>query len=569
MTFAAANTSTDLGALTPLTVNIPELTIPGPWDVERVTSLLLGVQPPWHKINLDYFNGDHWQQGVGWTGPTPPREGSAGDFNTIMTEIMKSFVSKNCIREIVERAISGVLGHEPSWGMTVRRKLAQDETPTPEEQVLIDEAEALLTDWWDARGAFDALVDATTRALLTERGHLRFYIPHAFVNPDGSLRPGTPEQWARRLAIHSPESGQAGVFIDPNSLQEVGAYVYTDIKGMRHTEIVTLDGEGEEARTIVTEVTDTTLTLNDLASLNMNTSRTTFGEQGAFDIQGNLTIGELKMMLLVTEQVRKLQAMVNQALTMAQHNVNLGGFLERVILNGQYPGHFEDVAGATGSDGKPRRKWVRDSYEVGAGAVNFITGLPTYDPITGSLTGYTNPSIIYRDPVDPTTFMSTVHMAYRAILEEVQQIHALVAGDQYPSGESRRQARADFETWLRKIKRPLNKTGRWQIETALALIAFCSGQAGRYASLRATFSCRVDPGPATAESIRAGIELNQADGLSNENMMVWGGVEDPDAERAKINTEKEAGIVPVQPRAAGQIPLDQNNQRREGSGAQA
>lgn len=565
MTFAAANTQTDLGALTPLTVNIPELTIPGPWDVERVTSLLMGVQPPWHKINLDYFNGDHWQQGIGWTGPTPPRDGdgSPSDFKTIMTEIMKSFVSKNCIREIVERAISGVLGHEPSWGLTVRRHLAQDETPSVEEQALIDEGEALLTEWWDARGAHGVLVEATTRALLTERGHIRFYIPHAFVMPDGTLKPGTPEQWARRLAIHSPECGQAGVFMDPDSLQPVAAYIYTDQKGTRHTEVVTLEGEGATAQTIITEITDAQVP--DF----QNVHRTTFGEQGVFDIDGNLTINELKMMLLVTEQVRKLQAMVNQALTMAQHNVNLGGFLERVILNGQYPGHFEDVAGAPGSDGKPKRKWVRDSYEVGAGAVNFITGLPTYDKETGSLTGYTNPSIIYRDPVNPTTFEATVHMAYRAILEEVQQIHALVSGDQYPSGESRRQARADFETWLRKIKRPLNKIGRWQIETALALIAFCSGQTGRYSELRATFACRVDPGPATAESIRAAIELNQAEGLSNENMMVWGGVEDPDAERAKINTEHAAGIFPQKPQAATPIPLDQTGQRREGSGAQA
>lgn len=606
MTFAPAQAQTDLGALTPLTVNLIDIVPPGPWDLEHVRGLMRNFMKPWHKVNLDYYNGDHWQEGRGWTGPTPPNTSDrASEFSAIMLEIQKGFVSKNVVAEIADRAIAGVLGHEPTWNFTPRRKLKKDEAPTTAEQALIDEAEALTTDWWDQHNVYEVLVEATTRALLTERGYVRFYVPSGFVNADDRGLPGTEEDWVRRLAVHSPEVGQAAIIIDPDTLQPVGVYNYSNPSGGQQTEMVSLLGEGATAQTVIT-IYDSTTVSPQGNPLPPKVSQT------FLQLQGQLTIGEMKTKLLISEQVRKLQCMVNQALTMAQHNVNLAGFLERVVLNGQYPGHYEDIPGSTGPNGQPKQRWVRDSYETGAGAVNFIIGVPRYDKDTGNLIGYENPSMVYRDPVNPDSFDKTYRLAYRAILEEVQQIHALVSGDQYPSGESRRQARSDFETWLRKLKRPLNNIGRWMMMNALNEIAYLAGTPDKYASLRCQFAVRVDPGPATAESVRAAIEMNAADALSNETTMVWGGVEDPDAERQRIESERRNGILtppfrdakiaadkaqaaadaakaaadaaaqqalnnpPIggggggnNPTSNNRIPTGQNGQRREGAGAQA
>ena len=66
----------------------------------------------------------------------------------------------------------------------------------------------------------------------------------------------------------------------------------------------------------------------------------------------------------------------------------------------------------------------------------------------GNVTGYSNGTVNYRDPVPVDTFTQTRQEFRAAILAGVAQTHALISGDATASGESRKQARAEFEASL-------------------------------------------------------------------------------------------------------------------------
>jgi hypothetical protein len=213
--------------------------------------------------------------------------------------------------------------------------------------------------------------------------------------------------------------------------------------------------------------------------------------------------------------------------------VVLGGFLERTYLNAQLPGREEDDPNRPG-----QKRFVPERLHVGAGATNFISGVVTGIDQNGNDVIAT-PQLIYRDPVPVTTFRDTKAESYRTILEEVQQLHALISGDATSTGESRKQARSDFEESLSDTKTQVEAAIRWLLETVLAMAATFAGQPGRYASLRASVTCRLNLGPISSEDQRVAKELVEAEIISRETGRNWVGVDDVDAEAAKIEAEQE------------------------------
>ena len=196
-------------------------------------------------------------------------------------------------------------------------------------------------------------------------------------------------------------------------------------------------------------------------------------------------------------------------------NVVLGVFWERVIFNAQLP---------------------TDALKVGAGTTNMLMGAPIYDA-NGNVSGYTNPSVNYRDPVPVNTFEDTERSAYRSILEETNQLHAMISGDATASGESRKQARADFESSLGPTTAQVERAIRWMLETTLALAATFAGTPGRYADLRAVVTCRVNSGPITSDEQDQTRQNVAAHLLSEETGMARIGVDDVTSERSKIAAE--------------------------------
>lgn len=494
--------------------------------VAQLQQAITSATPADYAVNAMFYAGDHWQDGLGWVGPRPPVGDAASA--QVMGEIKTAFVSSNKVKEVVRRHCGGCIGREPSWGLTVRRPLKQDKKPTKAEQALIDEAEALLTEWWDERGMHTLLQETVATLLQGSRAMLRLFVPR------GLMQDGRVPQLPLRDALfaiyaHQPDLTQATVVTDPATQQQAGVYSYTEQELLSSA-----PGETRLELTALDEQQQTILRI-------LRADGTIVEEATPLDLGGQLLHHELRRPLLITEQIRANQKQLNLAKTMMGRNVVQGGFLERIILNGQLPGSYVDDPSQPSG-----KRFVPAPFRVGAGTTNFIAGA-TYQDADGK-TQIANPSVVYRDPVKVDTFEMTERAAYRSILEEAQQLHALISGDATASGESRKQARGDYEDDLGLTKTPLDRAGRWLIETALALAAIFSGQPGRFASLRATFSARINTGPMSSDEIG---EIQSLTGdkplLAQETGMSRIGIEDTDAELAKIAAESAAAVAAAQP----------------------
>ncbi len=475
------------------------------------------------KINLAFYNGDHWQGAEAYTGPAPQK--SDAGYSATMAEIERAFVSRNAIGEITDRHTGGVLGREIRWLFSVGRPLKKDEQPTDEEQAILDEAEQAMTAWWDKQRALGKYQSATTLLLLASRSPLRVYVPPGLRDENGEipkveLNQATDYIWFQSLGVNEDtlelQQPSATVYTDKATKRQIGVFSYKKApdmpdgkEGENLAELCYLDEEGGTVLRIVNADGDVE-------------------EPVTLPLGGRLTIYEMVRRPLVGSQIVSQQKLLNLAETMLQRNVVLGGFLERVFFNAQSPGYE-----VTNDDGS--KSFVPNPLYVGAGTTNFIQGIK-YPDADGN-EQITTPSAVYRDPVPVTTFTETSHSAYLAILEEAQQLHYAMAGDAAVSAVSRIQARDAFEKDLQITAAEVEAAVRWLLETVLAMAAHFAGQSERYAGLRAVVQARIDSGPVSAEEKQTAAEMKDRGLWSWEYAASVSGIEDTDAERERIEKE--------------------------------
>jgi hypothetical protein len=495
-----------------------------------------GLYEYWQE-GRSFHLGDHWQDGLGWIGPQPDNRADE-DYKTVMASIQKAFVSKNVIAEVIKRHRNAVLGTPPAWAITTREPLETGEEPSPEDQALIAEAEMLLTDWWDKRQAYSILQDAVVPMLYAGRITLRLFIPHErrIALEDGSL--GIPmleqEEALKHIFLDVPDPDAANVHVDKDNMEPIGVYVYK-AHGLRHAEISYLD---EDDNTVLRVLTD--------AGTAESPASTQDG-QGAevqelrFPTGGHLWMYSMKRDPLITPQAMQLQKLLNLAFTMMGRNVVQAGFLERLILNAQVPGHWE------GDDVTEPRHFVPDEMFFGAGTTNMLQGVTIEDDVTGRVV-VANPSVVYRDPVPVTTFTQTKQATYISILEETHQLHAFISGDATASGESRVQARADFRSDLELTAPDVGAAVRWLLEALLAVAGEFSGQPGKFDRLRADVNVRVNPGPLSPDEKRVILEQYKEGVWSLQKTLTLLGEEDVAAELARLAIEGEQSLEQLEQR---------------------
>lgn len=476
---------------------------------ERITEIA--------QFALAFANGDHWQDGEGWIGPRllDVTEGS----ETALAEIRRGFISKNVVKEIINRHTSALIGREPRWEFTLVRPLAEGEEPTDAEAALIDEAEAVMTTWWDERAVMKVLRTALSALLCTGRGPLRLYVPAGLLDPNeddayaGTVPPGDIPAQLARLSLDAPEPEICTVLTDSETRRQAGVLLYEVDKKTR-VELSTVDGQETVVRVL---------------------EGTEVRSEARLPLGGNLLIAEMVREPLITEQVQGQQKVVNLALTMVPRNATLAGFMERVLTNAQLPGEWVDDPNVP--EGK---RFVPEPIAFGSGTVNNLLGLEIRDTETGQVRGYANPTISYKEPTPPGTFEDTKDLAYRCMLEECQQAHALISGLINVSSDSRRQAMADFLMSLLLSAPEVERTVRWLLDTALSLAAHFAGQSDRFAGLRAVVTTQIDTGPLTEADAQLAINLVGARLWSQQTGMAFVRVQDTDAEKAVIATEREA-----------------------------
>lgn len=458
------------------------------------------------ESKIKFVQGDHWQDGEAWSGPMPSSLSS--DFATISAEIERGFVSKNVIKEVVDRAVNGVIGREPKFTLNM---------PDKRQTKLQEEATALIKKWMQDKDFQKQVQKALRNAFIGGKSTLRLFIPSGLLQ-DGQVQVNEKDPLSF-LYLDAPDPLAAGVVEDPNTKEKVGIYIGKAV-----------DANGKEVE--LAEITYLLPIENEQGQ--RFTEITVLAEKGGsetaqLDLGGQLFIHELGMPALITESVVSQQKMLNLNLTMMQRNSVLGGYLERVILNGQLPGHYEE-------DESGNQVFVREDFITGAGSINAINGVPQLDE-NGNVRGYTSASISYRDPVSVSTFLQAKDASYRAILEETQQLHALLSGDAITSGDSRRQAVAGFMSTLRIPKYTAERAIEWLLETLLHCAGTFAGTPDKYKGITVTAECKLDTGVVSAGEIDL-LERQVRTGIiSIETAREKCGIEDNDIEQARVEKE--------------------------------
>lgn len=527
-------------------LNLPFLT----WTIEDAKKAAASLAPADIRPIIDsarkFYDGDHWQGGAGWIGPHP---GPTDDMGAeMMAEIEYGFVSRNVVKEVVDRHARGVIGIEPDWGFTPRRAMDESAKPSAEEQTDIDTIEAVLTEWWDKRKAHAKLKDAIALLLQARRAALRLFVPKGLLQEGTIVTPAQGDRAETSTAARGvvvprtgdngddlrrvldmifveaiPEPDTAAIYIDPATQREVGIVIYQPNKGVpgadQTLEIAELTWLDENGRTVIRVINPKEQT-----------------PPAVLDLGKHILLSQIIRKPLITDQVLDQQKALNHALTMVPRTVTTAGFLEQTMLNAQMPGMWLDENGEPAVDISSRKRFEVGVFKRGAGIVNWVRGMEYEDPKDNSLK-LTDPQIHVREPAPVTPSIEAKRSHYVDMLEETDQIHILLDSQSAPSGRSRQEARADYISSLNDTKDPTEASGRWMLETVLAFAEALLGRGNNLtARYRATFTCRLNAGPLDPAEIAADEASIEKGTLSDESAMQRRGILDVDAEKTRINS---------------------------------
>lgn len=478
-------------------------------------------RPPTAVRATLFYEGDHWQLGNGFIGQLPP-VGLPG-YLSMIADIKNGFVSDNVIKDVVQTHTGGILGREPVWSFLQ----AEGETDRANKQSFENVTGESLVRWWNEREALRDLQKAVRIALCEGKAIRRIFFPRATTSiPRQSTLPDA----LKFIYFETVTADIAGVFTDPDTQQRIGIFLFDE-----------LDNDGE----VVAHCAELSF-LNETGQTVCRIVK----DKGApvtkpvYELGGHLLVYEIDREALITEQVQSNQRALNLAHTMMMRNVNMAGLRERNITNGQPP------VAVQGIDTNRPTGTVAGKFNVGSGAVNFISGFPFHDE-EGNIVGYTNPNVSITDPSPVETFKETIDKEKEAVYSQCHQRHVLIVDKADTSGRAREVARREFERSLKETKTVLDASGRWQLEVALRLAAQVMGQVSTYASLRADFNCLIDAGDPDPEKQKTALLLRQPGGpknfpvISDETARNMAGIEDAAAELARIEQEAALPEAPI------------------------
>lgn len=484
-------------------------------DISKVEQLL--NVPPDATENRPFIEGDHFQEGDAWVGPSPAR-GDA-QYRDFLDILKPAFVSKNVIKEGCERLAGAVIGWEPRWTWVPRRHDLDENPPTDQELASIQELTSALTDWWDKREIHTLLKRLVFRMLWAKRGGWRLYVPSGLTDENGRVRASTIEEALDMIYMDVPEPEDIGIYEHPDTKQKLGIMLYTDAMGKKRAELCYLDGEQTVIRLLPTEGT-TAVAKND------------FGK--------HLTIYVAELdSPLITEQIRSLQKMLNMTLTLLGKGLVDNHFLERIFMNAMPPGHWTYE-----EDGKTRKAYVIEPRSAGGRTDSYIQGIDFQQPSKNGDTYLANPSVTIRQPLDPNGTIRGSEYWYQVMLEALRQDHILINQLATPSGKSRDHSRGDF---IDSSKDPIMQTdraGRELLLTVVYMVEEFTGQKGKWTKdFKPIFKCRPNYGPLSVAERQQNVTEAEKGFLSDETVMSLNGTDDVDAELALIKGQKRAQLA--------------------------
>ena len=526
-------------------------------DYEKARQIVNAVGHKDFKDNIRMYKGDMWgERGGGsgvnsidgdfWVGPHADYHPNLS--TQIRKELKALFVSRNVIKEIIDRHIDGVQIH---FSITVDRPLADGEGPTEEEVARIEERETLVNGWLEKRmkpidnedrDDIHPIHRALANVLMDSRAMVRLFVPRdklvAELDRD-SLEPtgrqilpaSTMEECLDRIYVHTPDPNQTRMWTWKDSQEQIGLFHDVDRDEFTLIGTATSQHDGYAEMTYLDDDGNTILRI-------VSQDQEKEG-RAVLDLGGRLTMHEVRRPILITDQIRSMQKSLNMAMTMMSRNVVLGGFVERTLLNGQLPGRWDKEKQP---DGTEKEVFKAEPIQLGAASMNQFAGIEYVQSrnADGSVTkAVTDPQMVYRDPVPVQTFKDTKEILYAAMLEECHQLHYLLSDKATTSGEARKQAVQAFIMDLDKTITAINRLYAWMIDTVLRMAAFFADADGYMDGLKVDARSTIDVGRLGPDDLRIVSELVEREHLSLETGLTWMGVADTQAEMERIEREKE------------------------------
>ena len=450
-------------------------------------------------LNERYYSDSHW---FGWIGPVlPPTD---ADSRRVNAEVERVFQECNKIRECVDRHRRALTAKSASWSF------AEPQGDAAEQFM------HLLLGWMITRSgrsrqprygepiAFpNAIAEAVHYRLLGGKGYLRLWLPRRFER--GAA-------W-QRVAIHAPHPAFVQVDRDGDGLPWRLAYEYQ---------------RGEDTFREVQELQDNGLTAfrtEDAGGDILPDSEYTL------NLGGRFTVAEIQGTPIVRAAERRLQNGINYVLTLMIRNLQYGGFLRDIIINGMPPGEYDSAGRFIPDPGG----WVE-----GPGAKLEVTGIPIYDS-EGNVSGYTTPNVDTRNPVDVGPFLAAYRSNVAMLYEAFGQGHIL-SNDMVVSGVSRVQLRQDFQTAATEDASAL-RVALSEIYAAAYLLANPDASPNTSVIVEPRLSVS-DPTP---EEVTALVNVHASRLRSTHSTMGLLGVENPASEMEAIAEEEAERMTARQP----------------------
>jgi hypothetical protein len=470
-------------------------------------------------VNRAFYKGDHWQNGYGWIGPHPATTDTG--FQKGMQEIYLIFTSKNVIKEGTNRHVNGVAGKPVDWSYIPKRDLKEGEKTTPEEDKLIDEATQMVRLWLYLRKVPTFVRETITTVLLSERSATRMMIPPGLASPagDGTFKLSAPtvHDALRYIFLEHPLPEHACIITDPDTQSQAAIWTYSAVpkdgtEEKEHAAIAFVNEKGETVTRIFTEE-----------------DKESPAAEAAIPMGGQLPMFEMKREALITVQVQQAQRALNLAESMIPRTAVTSGFMERLLIDLQSPADPEVI------DGIETGRWIPRPFYTGAGTTNFLQSSEYLDE-EGRMQRASG-SAHYKDPVAADGPIKASDKHYKAILEEIGQIHALISGDATASAISRITARIEYLGTLWLTSGEVEAQMRFILDTVLLLAEAIANKPGLYTSvIKGSAQCRLDVGPISAEE-RTALEASIGKTMSQETAMKILGVDDVDGEKSKMASD--------------------------------
>jgi len=474
---------------------------------------------PWWYYNAQLmYDGDHWQGGWGWAGPMLSPD-DAG-YQTMWALISRTFVSRNVIREIVNRHINGVLGRFPKWTlMPIDGTTGEDEMPEATKK-LIAEATAFIRDWLAARNTHQQLKLYLQDLLMpTGRSCFRFFVPPGLATElAGSttirqLNVGDSVSEAlQRIYLEKPKVDECAVVTDPDTQRQVGIRLMSKPD---RAWLTFLDQQGQKTfvRTVGNEGGSTGV---------------------SYEMGGRLLMFQGRRDPLVTTQFLQMQKAMNFAESVIPRTNETAGFLQRIITNAQLQGTWakDPNTGALTFTPDPSQEPV-----YGAGITNYISGQVIEDE-DGTVKQAT-PGVHIQEPITPSGVIDSAKHWRTSMHFEGHQPHMIE-----DSGMPPELARQEAGLALLDSAIPVIDATSWIISAGLAFAEALRGEVGRYTEvLRPVVSAFVNIGPVSADEKTAMIAAFEKAVLARESVQETAfQVEDVDAENDRIASQPGAAI---------------------------